>query len=163
GGRRDARRDQREAHRPRPLAGGVHPAHRLQSGPGLPLHRGAEPARALRCGGDPGAARGPRAAGPGRPRPRARGSPGRGCGAEAVAETLGETSERHIAHDRSLVEFTRLTVSNPDLASRSIAELNLPVRFGAVVTRVRRGDLELLARDDLVLEPGDRLAVVVER
>src|SRR5699024_9439338 len=82
---------------------------------------------------------------------------------EAVAETLGETSERHIAHDRSLVEFTRLTVSNPDLASRSIAELNLPVRFGAVVTRVRRGDLELLARDDLVLEPGDRLAVGVER
>src|SRR5690625_6498115 len=33
----------------------------------------------------------------------------------------------------------------------------------AVVTRVRRGDLELLARDDLVLEPGDRLAVVVDR
>src|SRR5699024_1210775 len=28
---------------------------------------------------------------------------------EAVTETLGETSERHIAHDRSLVEFTRLT------------------------------------------------------
>jgi putative transport protein len=70
---------------------------------------------------------------------------------------------RHIAHDRSLVEFTRLTVSNPDLASRSIAELNLPVRFGAVVTRVRRGDLELLARDDLILEPGDRIAVVVDR
>src|SRR5699024_5610417 len=82
---------------------------------------------------------------------------------EAVAETLGETSERHIAHDRSLVEFTRLTVSNPDLASRSIAELNLPVRFGAVATRVRRSDLELLARDDLIPEPGDRLAVVVER
>ncbi len=81
---------------------------------------------------------------------------------EVVAE-LGERSTRHLAHDRSLVEFTRLTVSNPDLASRSIAELNLAARFGAVVTRVRRGDLELLARDDLVLEPGDRLAVVVER
>ncbi|WP_114853193.1 aspartate:alanine exchanger family transporter [Brachybacterium sp. YJGR34] len=82
---------------------------------------------------------------------------------DAVTEELGERSEHHIAHDRSLVEFTRLTVSNPDLASRSIAELNLPVRFGAVATRVRRGDLELLARDDLVLEPGDRLAVVVDR
>lgn len=81
----------------------------------------------------------------------------------AVTEVLGERSDRHVAHDRSLVEFTRLTVSNPDLASRSIAELNLPVRFGAVVTRVRRGDLELLARDDLVLEPGDRIAVVVDR
>ncbi|GAA1485990.1 TrkA C-terminal domain-containing protein [Brachybacterium fresconis] len=82
---------------------------------------------------------------------------------EAVTQELGEHSDQHIAHDRSLVEFTRLTVSNPDLASRSIAELNLSVRFGAVVTRVRRGDLELLARDDLVLEPGDRLAVVVDR
>lgn len=82
---------------------------------------------------------------------------------EEVTAELGETSDRHVAHDRSLVEFTRLTVSNPDLASRSIAELNLPVRFGAVVTRVRRGDLELLARDDLVLEPGDRIAVVVDR
>src|SRR5690625_6265001 len=82
---------------------------------------------------------------------------------DTVAETLGEVSDEHLAHDRSLVEFTQLTVSNPDLASRSIADLNLAVRFGAVVTRVRRGDLELLARDDLVLEPGDRLAVVVDR
>ena len=82
---------------------------------------------------------------------------------DAVVEELGTRSDRHIAHDRSLVEFTRLTVSNPDLASRSIAELNLSVRFGAVVTRVRRGDLEMVARDDLVLEPGDRIAVVVER
>ena len=72
---------------------------------------------------------------------------------DAVVEELGTRSDRHIAHDRSLVEFTRLTVSNPDLASRSIAELNLSVRFGAVVTRVRRGDLERVARDDL-LEPG---------
>lgn len=82
---------------------------------------------------------------------------------DAVTEELGERSDRHVAHDRSLVEFTRLTVSNPDLASRSLADLNLSVRFGAVATRVRRGDLELLARDDLVLEPGDRIAVVVER
>ena len=28
---------------------------------------------------------------------------------------------------------------------------------------MRRGDLELLARDDLVLEPRDRIAVVVDR
>src|SRR5690606_3634205 len=74
----------------------------------------------------------------------------------------GERSTRHLAHDRSLVEITRLTGAHPNLASRSIAELNLPARFGAVVTRGRRGDLELLARDDLVLEPGARLALVAE-
>src|SRR5699024_4446270 len=37
---------------------------------------------------------------------------------EAVTEVLGRRSDQHIAHDRSLVEFTRLTVSNLDLASR---------------------------------------------
>ena len=32
-----------------------------------------------------------------------------------------------------------------------------------MVTRVRRGDLELLARDDFILEPGDRVTVVAPR
>src|SRR5699024_2048870 len=65
--------------------------------------------------------------------------------AEAVARALGEARARQLADQRAP------------------AERPLPVRCGAVVTRVGRGDLELLARDDLVLEPGDRLAVVVER
>ena len=61
------------------------------------------------------------------------------------------------------IEFERLVVSNPDIASRSIAELNLPAQYGAIITRVRRGDLDLLARDDFTLQIGDRVAVVVPR
>lgn len=40
-----------------------------------------------------------------------------------------------------------------------VGELDLPHRHGAVVTRVRRGDVDLLAHDDTVLELGDRVRV----
>ncbi|MHA6747542.1 aspartate:alanine exchanger family transporter [Actinotignum timonense] len=82
---------------------------------------------------------------------------------EAAAAHLGHLRSEHLADDRSHVDFNRLVVSNPDVAARSIGELNLPAKYGAVVTRVRRGDLELLARDDFILEPGDRVTVVAPR
>jgi putative transport protein len=49
-------------------------------------------------------------------------------------------------------------LSNAELAGRTVAELDVPGRFGGVVTRVRRGDLDLLARDDLHVLLGDPLA-----
>lgn len=82
---------------------------------------------------------------------------------EASARQVGEIVEDHLADDRSEVDFERLIVSNPEVAGRSVTELNLPARFGALVTRVRRGDLDLLARDDLDLQLGDQVAVVVPR
>lgn len=80
-----------------------------------------------------------------------------------VAARIGTVMSTHLADDRSDIEFERLVVSNPDIASRSIAELNLPAQYGAIITRVRRGDLDLLARDDFTLQIGDRVAVVVPR
>lgn len=82
---------------------------------------------------------------------------------DSTAERIGTVDPRHLADDRSDVDFERIVVSNPDVASRTIAELNLPAQYGAVVTRVRRGDLDLLARDDFALQLGDRVAVVVPR
>lgn len=80
--------------------------------------------------------------------------------AEAAA-AVGIMAHEHLADDRSEVEFERIRVSNPVIAGRCVAELNLPVKFGAVLTRVRRGDLDLLASDELVLQPGDLVAVAV--
>lgn len=78
-----------------------------------------------------------------------------------VVEQLGVQTEAHLADDRSDVAFERIVVSSPDVAGRSIAELNMATRFGAAITRVRRGDLDLLASDDLKLNLGDHAAVVV--
>lgn len=80
---------------------------------------------------------------------------------EAVAAQLGEVTDDHLADDRSAVEFERVVLSNPDLLGKTVASLRLPAKFGALVTRVRRGDLDLLAREDLCLQAGDALAVVV--
>ncbi|MDO5701495.1 MAG: TrkA C-terminal domain-containing protein [Bowdeniella nasicola] len=82
---------------------------------------------------------------------------------ERAIACVGEELPRHLADDRAHVDFTHFTLSNRDLAGRSVADLNLPGRFGGVMTRVRRGDHELLARDDLALELGDRVLVVVPR
>lgn len=82
---------------------------------------------------------------------------------EAAAEQIGQIVEDHLADHRSEVDFERILVSDPDIAGRTIASLNLPARFGSLVTRVRRGDLDLLAREDLDLQLGDQVAVVVPR
>ena len=78
-----------------------------------------------------------------------------------AAPLVGEVLDHNLEDDRSDLAFERIVVSNPDVAGRSISELNVTKRFGAVITRVRRGDPDLLARDDLDLQLGDHVAVVV--
>ena len=80
---------------------------------------------------------------------------------KGAAPLLGEILDHNLEDDRSDLAFERIVVSNPDVAGRSVSELNVTKRFGAVITRVRRGDLDLLARDDLDLQLGDHVAVVV--
>lgn len=82
--------------------------------------------------------------------------------ADAVAH-LGALVDEHLADDRTAVDNQRFVVSEPAVAGRTVAELDIPGRFGGVITRVRRGDLDLLARDDLSLELGDRVLAVVPR
>lgn len=80
---------------------------------------------------------------------------------EEAARDVGEILGHRLEDDRSDVAFERILVSNPDVAGRPVSQLNVAKRFGAAITRVRRGDLDLLARDDLDLQLGDHLAVVV--
>lgn len=82
---------------------------------------------------------------------------------EEAAEFLGERIDRHLAHDRSVVDFRRFTVSSRSAAGRSIGELGLHDRFGALVTRIRRGDDDFLAQRESILQLGDRLRIVYPR
>ncbi len=82
---------------------------------------------------------------------------------ERVVHDLGHPSTVPLVLDRSQLDFRRITVSTRDVAGRSLAQLGLAGRFGATATRVRRGDVDLLATDDLVLQLGDRVRVVARR
>lgn len=85
-----------------------------------------------------------------------------GAVTEAV-EAIGHVRPEHLADDRSRVDFRSFTVSEKELAGMTVAELNLPGRYGAVVTRIHRGDFELLASDFEHLEIGDRVMVAFPR
>src|SRR5581483_6464582 len=76
---------------------------------------------------------------------------------------LGEASAERLELDRSAVDFRRIFVSDPKVAGHSLRALDLVSQFGAVVTRVRRGDVEFLPRGDTVLELGDRVRVLARR
>jgi putative transport protein len=80
-----------------------------------------------------------------------------------VARQLGEIVPEQLELDRSVLDFRRIFVSNVDIADKTLKELDLPRRFGALITRVRRGDSELLPRGELRLELGDRVRVVAQR
>jgi putative transport protein len=82
---------------------------------------------------------------------------------DALIPAIGELTDQHLEMDRSLYDYRRMFVSNPAIAGRSLAELRLPQKYGALVTRVRRGDIDLLAHGDLVLELGDRVRVLSRR
>lgn len=81
----------------------------------------------------------------------------------AVIETFGEESDEHLEFDHSQMESSNVFVSNPRVAGQPLSELNLPQQFGAILTRVRRGDVELLPRRDTVLELGDQVRVLTRR
>ena len=82
---------------------------------------------------------------------------------KTAVDAIGHVQPEHLADDRSRVDFRSFTVSERDLAGKTIAELNLPGRFGAVVTRIHRGDFELLASDFEHLDIGDRVMVAFPR
>ena len=80
-----------------------------------------------------------------------------------AAQALGHVVPEHLADDRSVVDYRRFVVSDPQIAGRTVAQLRIPARFGGIVTRVRRGDRDLLAVPDMTLHLGDRVRVVVPR
>lgn len=82
---------------------------------------------------------------------------------EAAIAQLGRALDDRLELDRSEIDFRRMVVSNAALAERPLAELALGERFGAVVTRVRRGDDEFVAEPSLVIELGDAVRVVAPR
>jgi putative transport protein len=82
---------------------------------------------------------------------------------EKVIAYLGVESPAELVSDRSEFDYRRIFVSNPKLAGLRLKDLGLPHTLGAVITRVRRGDIDLLPHGDMSLELGDRVRVLTRR
>ncbi len=77
-----------------------------------------------------------------------------------ASASLGETLPDTLELGRSELDFRRITVSSRQVAGRTLEVLALPQRFGVIVTRLGRGDVDLLPGRGTVLELGDRVRVV---
>ena len=80
----------------------------------------------------------------------------------AVAE-LGVKVKKNIFYNKDLYDSRRIFLSNPKLAGRTLASIELPKKYNALVTRIRRGDNDMLAHGSTILELGDRIRVIAKR
>jgi len=78
-------------------------------------------------------------------------------------DVLGAPSDAHLELDREVLDFRRIFVSRKDVVEKPLSDLHLLERFGATITRVRRGDVEILPDDETELELGDRVRVIAPR
>ena len=82
---------------------------------------------------------------------------------ENVTLALGEPAHGRLIKDRAHLDYLRAFVSHPAVVGRALGDLELPGHEDSVVVQVRRGDSDLLARPDLVLEFGDRVGLLANR
>ena len=73
---------------------------------------------------------------------------------------IGRSSDEDLRRAPGNVTFRRVIVTHKNVLGKTLGELALDTRQGAVVSRVTRGDVELSAADDLRLQFGDMLQVV---
>jgi putative transport protein len=77
--------------------------------------------------------------------------------------TLGEAAPGRLLQDRRHLDYVRAFASRPAVVGRMLGDLDVPGEKASIVVHVRRGDADLQARPDLVLEFGDRVGVLANR
>jgi putative transport protein len=82
---------------------------------------------------------------------------------ERAQQLFGEPSEAHIELDRSQLDYRRVFLSSKDVVGKRIRDLDLQDRLRATITRIRRGDMDIVPGPDTRLEFGDLIRVLARR
>ena len=82
---------------------------------------------------------------------------------EKALSFLGTRSENNLEIDHQQLDVRRIFVSNHDLVGQSLKDLNLPHTMGIIITRIRRGDSDILPNAETTLQFGDRVRVLTGR
>jgi putative transport protein len=82
---------------------------------------------------------------------------------ERAEQIFGEPSDAHIEEDRRELDYRRVFVSSKEVVGKRIRDLDLPNRLHATITRVRRGDVDLVPAPDTRLELGDQVRVLTRK
>jgi len=79
-----------------------------------------------------------------------------------VLDMLGDVSDESPQSERNQLDYRRIEVSDKEVVGRKIKELNFPEGFEATITRLRRGDVDIVPSGDTVIEHGDRVRVLTQ-
>jgi putative transport protein len=79
---------------------------------------------------------------------------------ERARHILGEASETHIERDRGVLDYRRVFVSSAAIVGKRIGDLDIQSQLSATITRLRRGDVDIVPDSDTRLEFGDRVRVL---
>lgn len=82
---------------------------------------------------------------------------------ERLIPVLGEKVDNRFDDNETEYEIKRIFVSNPKVAGQTLAALNLNEKYSTIVTRLRRGDVDILVNNKTVFELGDRVRFVARR
>jgi putative transport protein len=82
---------------------------------------------------------------------------------EQAQAALGEAATGSLAQDRRHLDYLTVFASRRSVVGRTLGDLELPGEKASAVITVRRGDADIHARPDLVLEFGDRVGVLANR
>jgi putative transport protein len=85
---------------------------------------------------------------------------GAAAGLRQFERVVGQSSQEDLMESAGSVTYRRVVVTNIEVLGKSIGELDLALKYGVIVTRVTRGDLEMTAIAALRLQFGDMLQVV---
>jgi len=76
---------------------------------------------------------------------------------------FGAEVDHSLATDRRDFDVKRIMVSNPKFAGSSIASIGLSDNYNVLITRIKRGDIEMLADGNTIIELGDRIRILGPR
>jgi putative transport protein len=82
---------------------------------------------------------------------------------ERARQIFGEPTAQHIELDRSDLDYRRVFVSSPTVVGRRIADLDIETKLEATITRLRRGDTDIVPTPDTCVEFGDMVRVLTRR
>jgi putative transport protein len=82
---------------------------------------------------------------------------------ERAQQIFGERSQTRIEEDRSKLDYRRVFVSSKEVVGKRLRDLDLQNSLGATVTRLRRGDVDVVPAPETRLELGDRVRVLTRR
>ncbi|MCB1160907.1 MAG: hypothetical protein KDK45_25620, partial [Leptospiraceae bacterium] len=82
---------------------------------------------------------------------------------DEVTPIFGPRVDTRLHVQRDNLDYRRIVVSNPEVIGIPLGELDLHKKLQATITRVKRGDIDIIPTNETVLQAGDRIRVVASR